>query len=50
MALQHIAMLEAKAAALCDMSNALRGLADACPGDGQPGCAIIDALAGAAAP
>jgi Cu(I)-responsive transcriptional regulator len=45
LALQHIAALEAKAAIIRDMCANLRGLADACHGDGQPGCAIIDALA-----
>jgi MerR family copper efflux transcriptional regulator len=43
-ALVHIAELEQRSHALQDMANALRGLADACEGDGRPDCPIITGL------
>lgn len=45
-ALDHIAELERKIAALQDMRRTLRHLADHCHGDLRPDCPIIDDLAG----
>jgi Cu(I)-responsive transcriptional regulator len=43
-ALEHVAALEEKAAALRAMSRALRHLAAACHGDHRPDCPILDDL------
>lgn len=45
LALSHVTVLEEKAAALQEMSRALRHLAETCHGDGRPECPIIDDLA-----
>ncbi len=45
LALAHIAVLEAKAREIADVTRALRDLADRCDGDHRPGCPIIDNLA-----
>ena len=47
MAEEHVAALEAKAAALQAMSRALRHLAGACHGDHRPDCPILDDLSDA---
>ena len=44
LALGHVALLEQKAAALQEMSRALRNLAETCHGDERPDCTIIDSL------
>ena len=43
--LQHVAVLEEKAQALRQMSEALQQLAASCPGDDRPACPIIQDLA-----
>jgi MerR family gold-responsive transcriptional activator of gol and ges genes len=43
-ALRHIADLDQRARRLTEMADALRHLADACEGDGRPGCPIIEGL------
>lgn len=45
LALRRVEELEAKAAALREMSQALRGLAEHCHGDDRPDCPILDELA-----
>ena len=45
-ALDHIAELEGRIAAMREMVGALHGLADGCAGDGRPDCPIIAGLAG----
>ena len=45
LALEHIAVLEAKAREIADVTRALRNLADKCDGDYRPDCPIIDNLA-----
>jgi MerR family transcriptional regulator, copper efflux regulator len=45
-ALDHIADLDRRIAALRRMRAALRKLTDYCPGDEKPGCPILDGLAG----
>ena len=45
LALEHVAALEEKAAAVRAMSQALRHLAAACHGDHRPDCPILDDLA-----
>lgn len=49
LALRHVAALETKAAALREMGDTLRRLAESCHGDARPDCPILDDLAGAAA-
>ena len=44
MAMDHVAGLEAKAAALHAMAESLRHLAENCHGDDRPDCPIIDGL------
>jgi len=44
MAMDHVAGLEAKAAALHAMAESLRHLAEHCHGDDRPECPIIDGL------
>jgi Cu(I)-responsive transcriptional regulator len=46
LAMQHVAALEAKAAALGAMAASLRHLAEHCAGDARPDCPILDELAG----
>jgi MerR family copper efflux transcriptional regulator len=43
-ALRHISELDQRARQLTEMADALRHLADACEGDGRPGCPIIEGL------
>ena len=43
-ALDHVAALEAKAAAMRAMADSLRHLAQHCHGDGRPDCPILDEL------
>ncbi|WP_298282889.1 Cu(I)-responsive transcriptional regulator [Acidocella sp.] len=43
-ALRHVAELEAKAAQLAAMGEALKRLTTACPGNSSPHCPILDAL------
>lgn len=45
LALAHVAVLEAKAREIAEISAALRHLAEQCGGDHRPGCPIIDQLA-----
>jgi MerR family transcriptional regulator, copper efflux regulator len=45
-ALDHIADLDRRIAALRRMRAALKQLTDYCPGDDKPGCPILDGLAG----
>lgn len=45
-ALEHIAELERKAAAIAAMTMTLRHLASHCHGDDRPDCPIIDGFAG----
>ena len=49
-ALQQVAELESEIAELTAMKDALAGLAQACRGDGQPDCPILDDLARARQP
>jgi len=44
-ALEHIAELERKAAAIAAMTNTLRHLANHCHGDDRPDCPIIEGFA-----
>lgn len=46
LALRHVAALEAKAAALREMGETLRRLAESCHGDARSDCPILDDLAG----
>ena len=48
LALAHVAVLDAKAEEIREMSRTLRALAETCRGDDGPDCAIIDGLAEAA--
>ena len=48
-ALEHIAELERKAAAIAEMTKTLKHLARNCHGDGRPDCPIIESFAGGAA-
>lgn len=48
-AMDHVAVLEAKAAALREMSATLRDLAERCHGDARPDCPILTDLSGASA-
>lgn len=48
-AMDHVAALEAKAAALREMSATLRDLAERCHGDTRPDCPILTDLSGARA-
>jgi Cu(I)-responsive transcriptional regulator len=45
LALEHVAELDRKAAALKAMSRTLRALAERCHGDDRPDCPIVDDLA-----
>jgi len=45
LALEHVAALDAKAAALQAMSRTLRSLAERCHGDDRPDCPIVEDLA-----
>ena len=45
-ALDHIAELEERIAAMRDMAATLHRLADGCAGDARPDCPIIEGLAG----
>lgn len=45
-ALAHIADLDARIVELQGMRDALRHLANHCPGDGRPACSILENLAG----
>ena len=45
LALAHVAVLEAKAREIAEVSQALRHLAERCEGDHRPDCPIIDDLA-----
>ncbi len=45
MALKQIAELEARAEALREMADSLRGLARSCAGDDRPDCPILTGLA-----
>jgi MerR family transcriptional regulator, copper efflux regulator len=45
-ALDHIADLDRRIAALRRMRVALKHLTDYCPGDEKPGCPILDGIAG----
>lgn len=47
LALDHVAVLERKAAGLQAMSRTLRGLAERCHGDDRPDCPIVEDLADA---
>jgi MerR family copper efflux transcriptional regulator len=49
LALDHVAEIDAKIAALVAMRNAVQELADACDGDHRPECPILRDLEGAAA-
>jgi MerR family transcriptional regulator, copper efflux regulator len=49
LALDHVAEIDAKIAALCAMRDAVQELADACDGDHRPECPILRDLDGAAA-
>ena len=44
-ALEHIAELERKAAAIAEMTRTLKHLADNCHGDDRPDCPIIEGFA-----
>ena len=44
-ALDHIAELERKAAAIAEMTRTLKHLANNCHGDGRPDCPIIEGFA-----
>lgn len=46
LALDHIADLDRRIAALRRMRKALKRVADHCAGDERPGCPILDALSG----
>ena len=48
LALDHIAEIRAKIAAMTSMRDALQALADACDGDERPECPILHDLEGAA--
>ncbi|MGV3551604.1 Cu(I)-responsive transcriptional regulator [Rhizobium sp.] len=48
-ALEQIAELERKAAAIAEMTRTLKHLANTCHGDGRPDCPIIDGFAGESA-
>lgn len=48
-ALEHVAELDARIAHLREMTDVLRGLAQACDGDGRPDCPIITGLESGAA-
>ncbi|GJD31245.1 HTH-type transcriptional regulator HmrR [Methylobacterium adhaesivum] len=50
LALTHIEELEEKARHLQEMADVLRGLADACDGDGRPHCPIIEGLEAGSVP
>ena len=50
MALEHVEVLERKAAALQAMSRTLRHLAACCQGDARPDCPILEELATPSAP
>lgn len=45
-ALDHVADLEQRIAAMREMVGTLQGLADGCAGDARPDCPIIEGLAG----
>ena len=45
-AMQHVADLERRMAAMAGMRDALKHLADCCHGDQRPDCPILDELAG----
>lgn len=45
LALAHIAVVEAKAREIADVTRALRDLAEKCDGNHRPNCPIIDDLA-----
>lgn len=45
LALAHVAVLDAKAREIAEMSGALRRLAEHCEGNHRPDCPIIDGLA-----
>lgn len=47
-ALNHLAGIDARIAALESMRAALSGLVAACPGDGGPACSILDGIAAGA--
>jgi MerR family copper efflux transcriptional regulator len=49
LALDHVAEIDAKIAALSAMRNAVQELADACDGDHRPGCPILRDLEGGSA-
>ena len=49
LALDHIAEIRAKIAAMASMRDAVQALADACDGDERPECPILHDLEGAAA-
>jgi MerR family transcriptional regulator, copper efflux regulator len=49
-ALDHIAELERKAAAIAEMTRTLRHLADSCQGNHRPDCPIIEGFAEGLAP
>lgn len=46
-ALEHVAVLEAKMREIEEMANTLKHLASTCHGDARPDCPIIESLAGA---
>lgn len=50
LALDHVAELNRRIAALADMARSLGELAEQCGGDGRPDCPILDDLAGPPAP
>ena len=45
-ALRHVADLERRMAAMAEMRDSLKHLADCCSGDGRPECPILEDLAG----